>query len=160
MRSALCKRPTWPQSLKCCRHSLYSAKYSRCSQLRPGFIVSSKLVKQFDQVCKKRVSLPAETSDLNILTFVHIQNKVQLFLCTTWRHMEVQLHSFLTSALDPPVWSNSRSSCFFFSGAQHTGAHSKRGGEGAGTNRLRVLRKTLLPPAKNLTTPVNCLLKG
>jgi hypothetical protein len=147
MRSALCKRPTWPQSVKCCRHFLYSAKYSRCSHLRPGLIVSSKLLKQFDQVCTKRVSLLAETSDGYILTFVHIQHKVQLSLWPTWRHMEVQLHSFLTSALDQPVWSNSRSSCFFFQGTAPPRAHSKRGGEGAGPNSLGAL-KTLSPPGK------------
>jgi hypothetical protein len=46
MRLALCKRPTWPQ---------YRIKYSRCSQLRPGFIVSSKVLNQFVQVCTKHV---------------------------------------------------------------------------------------------------------
>jgi len=56
--------------------------------------------------------------------------------------MEVQLHSFLASALDEPVWSISRSSRFIF-GGQPRGAHSKGVGEGDRNGHFEGIKKLL-----------------
>ena len=48
-------------------------------------------------------------------TYVNSKVKVKFSLPTPWRHMggvEIQVHSFLTSALDEGEWLTSRPSCF------------------------------------------------
>jgi hypothetical protein len=148
MRPALCKRPTWTQSLKCCRHSLYSAKYSRCSQLRPGLIVSSKLVKQLDQVCKKT----------RVAACRNVRRQHSYIRAYTAQGTAVPVHDMKAYGGTAPLILNfcTRSICvvkfkvqlLFFPGGQHTGAHSKRGGEGAGPNSLRVLKNSLATSKK------------
>ena len=106
MRLALCKRPTWPQ---------YRIKYSRCSQLRPGFIVSSKVLNQFVQVCTKHVRVLCRnikrSHSYTTATSVYMYYKVKPSLCTPGRHtegVEVHLYSFLTLEIDEHAWWPSR----------------------------------------------------